>query len=190
VRYPSTVNAFEQIAARFYEAQGYWTLIGLKINFTKSEKRAAGNPTMPRPEVDVVAFKPGSNELLIIECKSYLDSQGVRVESFVGDSSIHQDRLKLFSRPTLRELITKKLLVQLQEQGLLSSQNPTVRYGLVAGKIKGDDERQLRAIFSDNDWLLVTPKELAQGLRKFAARGYEDDIITMAVKILERNSID
>ncbi len=183
------MNAFEHIAARFFEAQGYWTLVGLKIDLTKEEKRAVGNPSMPRPEVDVVAFKPGTNDLLIVECKSYLDSSGVRVESFIGEKSIHQDRLKLFSRPQPRELITEKLLVQLKEQGLLLSKNPAVRYGLVAGKIKGEDESPLRIIFKDNGWLLVTPGELAQGLRKFAARGYEDDIVTMVVKTLERNSV-
>jgi hypothetical protein len=183
------VNAFEHIAARFFEAQGYWTLVGLKIDLTKEEKREVGNASMPRPELDVVAFKPGPNELLILECKSYLDSQGVRIESFEGEQSVHQDRLKLFSRRKLRELITEKLIVQLKQQGMLLAESPTVRYGLVAGKIKGEDEDKLRSIFESNGWMLITPRELAQGLRKFATRGYEDDIVTMVVKILERNAV-
>jgi len=183
------MNAFEQIAAHFFEAQGYWTRVGLKIAVTTEEKRAVGNPTMPRPEVDIVAFKPGPNELLIVECKSFLDSGGVRVESFIGEDSVHKDRLKLFNLKKLRELITEKLVAQLREEGLLLRNNPTIRYGLVAGKIKAGDESRLREIFNDNGWLLITPGELAQGLRKFANRGYEDDIVTMVVKILERNSV-
>lgn len=118
-----------------------------------------------------------------------LDSNGVSVENFVGEKSVHKDRLKLFTRDKLRELITKKLVAQLSEEGLLLRNNPTIRYGLVAGKIKAGHESRLRDIFSDNRWLLVTPSELAQGLRKFAERGYEDDIVTMVVKILERNAV-
>ena len=95
----------------------------------------------------------------------------------------------MFTRDKLRELITKKLVAQLSEEGLLLRNNPTIRYGLVAGKIKAGHESRLRDIFSDNRWLLVTPSELAQGLRKFAERGYEDDIVTMVVKILERNAV-
>jgi hypothetical protein len=183
------MNAFEQIVARFFEAQGYWTRVGLKIAVTKEEKRAVGNPSMPRPEVDVVAFKPGPNELLIVECKSYLDSNGVRIESFIGEDSVHKDRLKLFNLENLRKLITEKLVAQLREEGLLLQNNPTIRYGLVAGKIKAGDEAQLREIFNNNGWLLITPGELALGLREFADRGYEDDIVTMVVKILERNTV-
>src|SRR6266852_4189196 len=130
------MNAFEYIAARFFEAQGYWTRVGLKIELTKSEKVMLGNPSMPRPEVDLVAFKPRPNELLIVECKSYLDSPGVCVENFIGKNSVLQNRLKLFTRDKLRRVITEKLLAQIKQEGLLLGENPSVRYGLVAGKIK------------------------------------------------------
>ena len=136
------------------------------------------------------AFKPGPNELLIVECKSYLDSLGVCVENFIGEKAVHKNRLKLFTREKLRRLITEKILMQLREESLLLPKNPTVRYGLVAGKIKTGHEAKLRDLFKDNGWLLITPGELAQGLRKFADRGYEDDIVTMVVKILERNAVN
>jgi len=184
------MNAFEHIAARFFEAQGYWTRIGLKIILTKEEKRAIENPSMPRPEVDVVAFKPGPNELLIVECKSYLDSYGVCVENFIGERAVHKDRLKLFTRGKLRHVVTEKIITQLRDEHLLLPKNPKIRYGLVAGKIKTGHEAKLRDIFTDNGWLLVTPGELAQGLRKFADQGYEDEIVTMVVKILERNAVN
>jgi len=184
------MNAFEQIAAHFFEAQGYWTRVGFKVDVSKEEKRAIGNPSMPRLEVDVLAFKPGRNELLIMECKSYLDSAGVRIESFVGEDSVHKNTMKLFNRDSLRGLLTSKLLAQLRDKGLLLPNDPTIRYGLVAGRIKAGDEPQLREIFNAKGWLLITPSELAQGLRQFADRGYEDDIATMVVKILERNTVN
>jgi hypothetical protein len=183
------VNAFEQIAAHFFEAQGYWTRGGLKIDFDKAHKRAIGNPSMPRPEIDLVAFKPGKNELLIVECKSYLDSGGVRIENFEGEDSVHKDRFKLFNLETYRQLVAENLVAQLRGEGLLPSSDPTIRYVVVAGKIKTGHESRLRDIFEKNGWQLITPAALAEGLRKFAQRGYEDDIATMIVKILERNAV-
>lgn len=181
------MNAFEQIASKFFDAQGYWTRVGLKIELTKEEKRALGNHSMPRPEIDIVAYKPTANELLVIECKSYLDSHGVRIENLKGDNSKHINRLKLLTNDELRRTVTRKLLCQLQAEGLISESNPSVRYGLVAGKIKKGHHDQIHEFFSNNRWLLVTPLQLADGLRKFASRGYEDDMVTMVVKMLERN---
>ena len=34
---------------------------------------------------------------------------------------------------------------------------------------------------------LIPPSELARGVRKFAKRGYENDVITIVTKLLERN---
>src|ERR1700704_346787 len=121
------MNAFEQIASKFFDAQGYWTRVGLKVDLTKQEKRDLGNPSMPRPEIDIVAYKPSLNELLIIECKSYLDSNGVRIENLRGENAIHKDRLKLLTRDSLRTLVTTKLLSQLRTEGLLLTGQPNVR---------------------------------------------------------------
>ncbi|MHB8521004.1 MAG: hypothetical protein ACYDH9_09605 [Limisphaerales bacterium] len=181
------MNAFEQIASTFFDAQGYWTRVGLKVDLTKEEKRALGNHSMPRPEIDVVAFKPKANELLIVECKSYLDSHGVCIENFKGDNTVFKNRLKLLTRDDLRRTVTQKLLGQLRADGLLLESDPKVRYGLVAGKIKNGHQDRIREFFADNGWLLVTPSELADGLRRFSTRGYEDDMVTMVVKVLGRN---
>jgi hypothetical protein len=182
------MNAFEQIAAHFFEVQGYWTRVAYKIDVSKEEKRELGNPSMPRLEVDLLAFRPGSNQLLVMECKSWLDSTGVRVANF-GEDPVHNKHMKLFNRDGLRELLTSKLLAQLRQEGLLPTTDPSIRYGLVAGKIKAGNEPKIREIFDAKDWLLVTPSDLASGLRKFADRGYEDDVATMVVKILERNAV-
>lgn len=181
------MDAFEHIASRYFEAQGYWTRVGVKIALTKEEKRDLGNPSMPRPEVDIIGFKPHLNELLIIECKSYLDSDGVRIENFDGTDSLHKERFKMFNRDSLRKLVTAKLIEQLRQEGLLLAGDPKVNYGVVAGNIKAGHESKLIEKFQEMGWLLVTPSALARGLRKFASRGYENDIVTMVIKILERN---
>ena len=44
---------------------------------TKAQKREVGRPSTPRWEIDLVAYKAAKNELLAVECKSFLDSTGV-----------------------------------------------------------------------------------------------------------------
>ena len=181
------MDAFEIIAARFFEVKGYWTRIGVKVTLTKEEKVALDNPSMPRPEIDIVAWKPASNELLIVECKSYLDSTGVRVELLHGQDATANDKLKLFNRAPLREAITRALVQQLRKDGLLTGNEPRVQFVLVAGKIYSDHEQRVRTACEGAGWKLITPRELADGIRKFADRGYENDVITIVTKLLERN---
>jgi hypothetical protein len=184
------MDAFEHIAAHYFAAQGYWTRVGVKIELTKEEKCRLGSPSMPRPEIDIIAYGVAANELLIVECKSYLDSYGIRIENFFGDNQKHKDRFKLLNRPDLRKIITERLIDDLRQEGLIADRLPQIKYGLIAGKIYSDHESKLKEIFEDNHWLFVSPNELAKGLRKFAERGYENDVVTMVVKILERNKGD
>lgn len=175
------------VAARLFEVQGYWTRIGFKVELTKAQKRELQNPSMPRPELDIVAFKPAANELLIIECKSYLDSTGVRMEHFHGDPFEKNDKFKMLNRPLLREMVRRGLIQQLRQDKLLLAEDPTVKFILVAGRIYSDHEQRIRSHFESNGWQLVGPAEIAQGVRKFADRGYENDLVTIVTKILERN---
>jgi hypothetical protein len=181
------MDAFETIAARFFEVQGFWTRIGVKVEITKAEKVALNNKSMPRPEIDVVAWKPGTNQLLIMECKSYLDSTGVRIEHLHGEADAENDKFKLFNRVALRELIVVALIRQLRAEGLLLGPDPSVQFVLIAGKIYSDHGPKLRAQCEDHGWRLIGPDELAQGVRRFAKRGYENDVITIVTKLLERN---
>lgn len=181
------MDAFETIAARFFEVQGFWTRVGVKVEITKPEKVAVNNKSMPRPEIDVIAWKPSTNQLLIIECKSYLDSTGVRVEHLHGQEDFENDKFKLFNRAALRGLIVTALVRQLRADGLIIGPDPAVQFVLIAGKIYSDHEAKVRARCEECGWRLITPSELAQGVRRFAKRGYEKDVITIVTKLLERN---
>jgi len=158
------MNAFEQIAAHFFEVQGYWTRVGTKSMFQR--KRSENSETeYATPRSRLAGFQPGSNQLLVMECKSWLDSTGVRVANF-GEDPVHNKHMKLFNRDGLRELLTSKLLAQLRQEGLLPTTDPSIRYGLVAGKIKAGNEPKIREIFDAKDWLLVTPSDFGQRLEK------------------------
>jgi hypothetical protein len=183
----ATMDAFEQIAARLFEVQGFWTRIGYFVKPTKEQKAAVGKQSLPRPQIDVIAYRPRTNELLVIECKSYLDSPGVMRTGFHGNEDAKKDVYKLFNRARLREMVLGCLLAQLRDEGLIAGPDPSVKLVLVAGKIYSKDEPKLRELFAENKWVLVGPKEVADGLRAFADRGYENDVVTFVTKLLERN---
>ena len=68
----------ESIIATLLEAEGYWVRRSFKVNLTKEEKRRIGRLSIPRPEIDLLAYRRPRNEVLALEAKSYLDSPGVR----------------------------------------------------------------------------------------------------------------
>jgi len=181
------MDAFEQIAARLFEVQGYWTRIGYAVELTKPQKVAVGEPSLPRPQLDVIGYKPTTNELLVIECKSYLDSRGVMHAGFHGHEDAKKDVYKMFNRARLREMVLSCLVAQLRREGLIIGPDPTVRLVLVAGKVHSTDEPKLRALFAEKGWTFVGPSEVVAGLRAFADRGYENDVVTFVTKLLERN---
>lgn len=78
------MDAFEELVAEVLRADGYWVHQGYKIDFSTADKRALGNPSMPRPEIDLVAYKPGTGDLLSLECKSYFDSGGVHARDLLA----------------------------------------------------------------------------------------------------------
>jgi hypothetical protein len=157
------------------------------VLLSKQEKRDLGNPSMPRPEIDVVAFKPKTNELRLIECKSYLDSGGVSVKHLTLGSK-DANRLKFFNNRPLRELVERRLLEKLAETGSLGENQTQIRWELFAGRLKRGEEQDVQRLLSEGGWLLRRPDQIAVSLRTFAERGYEDEVATVVTKLLERNS--
>ena len=181
------MDAFEQIVSKAFEARGYWTRIGFKANLTKATKRDLGNPSMPRPEIDVVAYKPSEKRVLLVECKSYLDSLGVQWKAFLNPESPTGKCYKLFNNKKLFHAVAKQIISQLKDDGMITSPDIQVTLCLVAGNIYGADETQIRKYFKDHKWMFIPPSELVNDLRRFENRGYENDVTTIVVKLLERN---
>ncbi|NPV71165.1 MAG: hypothetical protein HPY55_11080 [Firmicutes bacterium] len=141
---------------------------------------------MPTPELDLVAFKPGDNTLLIIEVKSYLDSPGVKYEDACKTYNSLNGRYKLFSYERYRQIVTRRLLDLFTRDGLVTG-GVTVQYVLVAGKVYRSDEPRIRAYFEQRGWVLVGPSEVADSIRALAKKRWEDSVPMMVVKILNQN---
>lgn len=178
--------SFEYVAAMLLEDEGYWTRTRFKVPVSKQDKKDLGNPSMPRPEIDVVGYKPRTNELRLVECKSYLDSGGVSVKHLTPGSK-YASRLKFFNNQALRKLVERRVLEQLAETGSLSKMQPKIRWELFAGRLKPGEDADVKRMLFDAGWLLRHPSQIADGLRRFAERGYEDELATVVTKLLERN---
>jgi hypothetical protein len=178
------MDAFEQIVAGLFRQQGYWTWQGYKVDITREEKREIGKPSMPRPEIDILAYRPLENALLWIECKSYLDSFGVKMTSFeVEDGS--PSHYKVFTNSKYREVVTARLLQQVVERGL-AYQGVALQYCLVAGNIHQKTSTDVAAYFKSKGWQLYDKIWIKDQLKKLSNLSYENDIAIIVAKLFER----
>lgn len=179
------MDAFEQLVAELFFAEGYWVQTSVKVDLTKEEKAAIGRRSSPRWEIDVVAYQAATNELLAIECKSFLDSTGVQwAELQDGHAS---KRYKLFREPRLREIVLERLRVQMID-ARRCHEGATIRLAMAAAKIKRGDDDRLEAHLRANDWLFFGPQWLRQRLRTRASEGYSNQVSSMVAKLLLRPS--
>jgi len=178
------VDAFESLVASIFRDKGYWVEESFKVALTKAEKVEIGRPSCPRWELDVVAYKARDNEVLAIECKSYLDSRGVSASAVMGESDA--STYKLFREETLRNVVFRRLAAQLAEAGT-TLPNPKVTLCLATGLVKsGKDRDALKAHFSSKEWKLFDEPWLRQSLKDLSDRSYQNSVASIVAKILCR----
>jgi hypothetical protein len=177
------MDAFEQVVKSVMNHRGYWVIQGFKVNLTKAEKVRVGRASAPRWEIDILAYNVKRNELIALECKSYLDSPGVRFNE-VFNASKKANRYKLFNEAKLRKIVLGRLRLDCLKEGLINTKTK-VRLGLVAGKVVSSlANQQLQAHFEKMDWLYIPPSEIRSLLRSLGEHGYHDDVAMVAVKLL------
>ena len=177
------MNAFEALIALLLRRQGYWVQTSFKVKLTKAEKRRIGRPSSPRWELDLVAYKGAGNEILAIECKSYLDSPGVL---FREGKFQPAERYKLFTDSQLRRVVLRRLAKQLESSGSCAP-GPTVRLCLAAGNVAAArDLEGLRAHFETKGWRLFAPDWIQAELRSTSTDAYENDVALVVAKLLLR----
>jgi len=178
------VNAFENIITQYLEEKGYWVRQSVKVDISKEDKRALDLPTMPRPEIDLVALNVKENELLLIEAKSLLDSYGVYFEAVSDEKDELAKRYRLFTNSKFRDILTKRLREEYLKQGLIN-ENTKINYALAAGHIhSAADESKIRDYFSQQGWKLFSPKEIKEKIVELSEKGWENNLATMTAKLI------
>jgi hypothetical protein len=178
------LDSFESIIKTIFEKKGYWVKTSFKVNLTKEEKRKIGRPSSPRWELDVVAYKGGSDTLLVIECKSYLDSPGVKVEGLKNGK--YKERYKLFNEEILREVVFARLITQLVESGSCRK-STKLKLCLAAGKVATNKDREeISEYFKSKGWEFYSEEWINNELIKLSKSGYENDVAIVTTKLLTR----
>lgn len=178
------MDAFESLISMLLRHNGYWTIPSFKVELTKDEKQEIGRFSSPRWEIDLVAYKGSTNEVLAIECKSFLDSRGV---VFQAGEFKPIKRYKLFTDPTLRKVVLKRLAKQLVETGACASK-PRVTLCLAAGKIAGGTvmATALKGHCNQMGWTLFDDAWILKRLTTASESGYENDVAFVVSKLLLR----
>jgi hypothetical protein len=181
------VDSFESVVACLIERDGFWTRSSVKVDLTSADKKLIGRESNPRWEIDIVAYRGKTNELWMVECKSYLDSGGVSISAFNGKNQVFGNRFKLFNEPKVYGIVKKRLLEKLVEKGFCPPK-PNVSLVLAAGHIVEIHREKVSAKFKENGWILWDENELYVRLKKLADEGYENTIESVVSKMLLRRN--
>jgi hypothetical protein len=164
------MDAFEQLVSEILWMEGLWVRTSVKVEITKEEKRLIGRPSSPRWEIDIVAYSGRDNLLYAVECKSYLDSRGVRLCGFDGTDPNTAAVQALLRRPAPRGSLQPFEGCSLQRPGACPP-DARVQLCLACGRIASDKDRQgLRDHFAARGWLLWDEPWLREKLMKMSVR--------------------
>ena len=184
------MNAFEEIVKRYLEEKGYWARQCVKVNrISKEDKRNLKKPSMPTPEIDIVALNVKKNELLLVEVKSLLGSYGVYYEAVTGKDPKDKDGYKFFWNSKFRGIVTARLEEEFLEQGFINKRTK-INYALAAGHIHSpEDESKIKDYFSrqKEKWILFPPKDITDTIKKLSEKGWEDNLVTMTAKLTKED---
>ena len=179
------MDAFESLISMLLRHEGYWTTPSFKVNLTTKEKQKIGRPSSPRWELDLIAYKGATNEVLMVECKSFLDSPGVL---FRNGAFEHPKRYKLFTDDVLLRVVQSRLRAQLVKSGACF-RSPKITLCLAIGKLAGStDVEGMEKHFAKRGWRLIGPEWVRERLLTASTSGYENDVAFVVSKLLLRTN--
>jgi hypothetical protein len=181
------VDYFESIVKTLLEAEGYWVRQSFRVELTKAEKVRIGKQSIPRPEIDLLAFMPSKNLVLVLEVKSYLDSPGVRLKDIQVEGDFFEGRYKLLTSATYRRLLLARLKKQMVELGMINKETK-FQIGLAAGKIYQGNEQAVQHFLRRKGWFFWSPSRIKEKVENLAETSYMNDPVTIAAKILLRGT--
>ncbi len=179
------MDAFEIIIGQLLTENKYWVRLSVKINLSQEEKRSIKKPSTPRPEIDIAAFDVVANTLYLLEVKSFLDSPGVCYDEVVIDQDEQSGRYKLLTAKYYRDVLATRLHEDWCKSGHIKP-STKISFGLIAGKIYRNQEKEMQEYFDNKGWLFWGPTVIREKLIKLAEKGYENNTVTIAAKILTR----
>jgi hypothetical protein len=178
------MDAFEHIVGLYLQEKNYWTRHSVKVELTKAEKAKIDLPTIPRPEIDLVAYNPVSDTLVLIEAKSYLNSSGVTIGGLSGTDSRTKDRYRLLNNKTYQKVVTDRLVENFVKNKIIKK-STKVKYALAAGHVQPKSLLAVSKYLKNNDYLYFDPIDIKQTIKNLAQRGWDDNIITVTAKLTE-----
>lgn len=181
------MELFEGIIKTLLEHEGYWVRQSFKVNLTKEEKRVIGKHSIPRPEIDLLAFKPGTNSMIVLEAKSYFDSPGVKISELLEHHEIPEGRYKLFTCENYRNIVFTRLIKDLVHYGLAES-DINLQLGLVAGNVYQNKSDDIAEYFDSNGWFFWSPETVKHKVNALAELSYENNTAIITAKILMRGN--
>ena len=180
------MDSFENVIRLLLEEENYWVRQSEKIRLTEAEKRATGKPSIPRPEIDLVALDFEQNQVLALEVKSYLDSSGVRYEMLCTEhEGLTKGRYKLFTSPNYRSIVFNRLRQDFMADGLANEETKFV-LGLAAGNVYKNRSDEIRVYFQEQGWFFWGPEDIKTRLAKLAKKRYENNPVVITAKLLLR----
>ena len=179
------MEAFEALVGELLPLDGWWVLNSVKLELAAEDRASFGKASMPNPELDLVAYRPSDDRLLVVECKNYLDSTGVtwrelRLEADTGG-------YRLFTSENRRQFYCDILLRQMRRTGLCT---PATRVGvaIAVGKFCSKaDERDIRSHFANKSWEVFGPEWVRAKLHQLAKQTWHvNSPVAVAAKLLVR----
>ena len=179
------MDHFEAIIKTLLEHEGHWVRQSFKVNLTKQEKRDIGKHSIPRPEIDLLAYKASTNSITALEAKSYLDSPGVRHSELCESYEVPEGRYKLFTCENYRNIVFSRLKKDLIELNM-ANDSTTISLGLAAGNVYQSKSMDIKKLFKNKGWLFWSPEDIKQKVYELASKGYENEPAIITAKILMR----
>ncbi|MBT3921973.1 MAG: hypothetical protein HOA32_08910 [Nitrospina sp.] len=179
------MESFEEIVKVLFEEDNYWVRQSEKINLTKEEKKKTGKPSIPRPEIDLVALNQSENHILVLEVKSFFDSPGVRLSELDIEYNKATGKYKLFTNKNYWTIVLSRLKKDFIKQGM-ADKKTRFTLGLVAGNVYQNKTEEIRKLFNEKGWFFLGPDEIKDRVLALAKKGYQNSPIFMTAKILMR----
>lgn len=176
------MDAFEHIVGLYLQEKNYWTRHSVKVDLTKEDKEKIGLPTIPRPEIDIVAYNPVSDVLVLIEAKSYINSTGVTIGGLSGTDIKTKDRYRILNNKTYQKVVTERL-VESFIQNKIIKKTTKIKYALAAGNVQGKSQTAVADFLKEKGYLYFDPDDIKQTIKNLAEKGWDDNIITVTAKL-------